>query len=429
MKAWTFFIETYGCKVNQYESQQLREAWTAAGGLEVFSLAKADYILINSCAITSKAERDARNAINRAKKAAPCSKIILCGCAAQFYNNFQPRKKANFSLPDFCIPQKSKAEIFKGPPDKNELQEKIPCINGFYRGRPIIKVQDGCNQNCAFCIVPQTRSKLTSRDKDEIYEECAALGKQGFGELIISGVNLRLYHNEGNFWRLISWLDKKLYAEFGKKLRLRISSIDPALLTETALDVLAGSALVCPQLHISLQHASQKILVQMRRGHYDPDKINQFIKKLATIWPVMGLGADILVGFPGESNEDFTGLKSFIDILPLTYAHVFPYSRRPGTIASHAKNQVIKSEKERRAREIREQIAQKKQTFLQDQLNLPQMRLACDLHQDDKPMIYRGVNEYYVSCFIKNNGEKSEKGLITVKPVKLQTEGLEVERI
>lgn len=423
MPDYKFHIVTFGCKINQYESQQLREAWEAGGGVETDSPKDADYILINSCAITARAERNARNAVFRLRVAAPSARIILCGCAAQFYEDFKPRKKANWALPDLCVSQGEKQKLLAGPFFGPE--PTVAPLFAYKRSRPVVKIQDGCSQNCSYCIVPQTRGPAKSRARADILAECRNLAIQGYGELVLSGINLRQYRCDGDFWDLLKWLDGCLAQEFGQALRLRISSIDPAMLADRSLAILAECRLVCPHLHISLQHGSDKILRAMRRGHYSGASALASCLRLREIWPLFGLGADFIAGFPGETEADFSELLDLIEELPLTYAHVFPYSRRQNTIAASLPGQIAKKEKDARAARLRDLVAAKRESFLTAQLGLERMNVVIDGANGAKER--RGVNEFYAPCVLEPDID-SNRGIINVAPVGVREDGLLVKR-
>lgn len=415
MENFRFYIETYGCKVNQYESEALRQAWRAKGGLECARPEEADFALINSCAITARAERNARNAVFRLRQAAPNARIILSGCAAQFYADFQPRKRANFARPDICLPQARKAELLRGPSallESNDIDASpqalreisssagagrafpdFGILQNYGRARPVVKIQDGCSHGCAYCIVPQTRGMPRSRAPEEILAECRRLARAGYGEIVLSGVNLRQY--AGGFWLLLRRLDAELGREFSGSLRLRISSIDPAMLNDFGIETLAQCALVCPHLHLSMQHGSQRVLARMGRGHYAPEQTLAAVRKLGAVWPIFGLGADFLTGFPGEDEADISELLAFIAAMPFTYAHVFPYSRRQGTPARNFDDQIAKGEKIARAKQLRTAIAAKREQFLRRQLDLAEMLIAVEDVKDGR---CRGVNEFYCNC-------------------------------
>ncbi|MDR2054919.1 MAG: radical SAM protein, partial [Desulfovibrio sp.] len=311
---WKFCIVTFGCKVNQYESQALREAWGNIGGVECGNPEEAEVICINSCAVTARGERDARNAVFRLRRAAPSARLILTGCAAQFFPRHKPHKGSIQAVPDILLPQGKKSLLLADPRALPASQQGMAAasrapfppfqIAAFKRTRPVVKVQDGCTHRCTYCVVPYTRGPATSRPPSEILAEVRRLLTAGYAEIILSGVNLHQYGQDnpesGDFWDLLNTLEAELAGEFAGKARLRISSLAPPQLTQRGLDSLAASRMVCPHLHVSLQHASPAVLKRMGRGHYSARSVAETVAALGRIWPVMGLGADILVGFPGE---------------------------------------------------------------------------------------------------------------------------------
>lgn len=422
MRGWLFYINTFGCKINQYETQKIREAWIARGGEETTNPACADYIVINSCAITARAERDARNAITHFKKACPGGKIILTGCAAQFLKDFTPRKGICFPQPDFCVPQHKKAEILINAPcivpdTAGNNRQKV--IN-YYRSRPVIKIQDGCSQNCSYCVVPQTRGKTTSRAPEEILSECRHYARLGAGEIVISGVNLRQYHSGGDFWTLLNLLNKELEKDYKGRLRLRLSSLDPAMLSERGLETLIACGMVCPHLHLSIQHASPSILNAMRRAHYRIDEIIDKVRALKSAWPLMALGADFIVGFPGESDADFDQLLNFCEQMPFTYAHVFPYSMRPNTEAQTMRPQITRKIKAKRSEFLRTLLEKKKKAFWQSLLNIPILTIAPEIANKDNKI--QGMSEYYAPCFLKSQMQLG--GLVKAQPIAMTASGI-----
>lgn len=430
MADWKFHLATFGCKINQYETQAISEAWRNAGGAETANPSEADYICINSCAITANAEREARNALYRLKKLAPRAQIILTGCAAQFFPDFRPRRDGNAAKPDFIIPQKDKDRLYQNPANLGRSSpDQCPApLPRFSKARPIIKIQDGCVRNCSYCIIPQTRSKSTSRDGNAILEECRALLANGFSELVISGVNLLQYKTDSpdftGFWELMEFLARNLRSEYGGLFRLRISSLDPAMLTDKALAVILENQEICRHLHLSLQHASEKILHAMRRSHYNPHKILEKITILRKSGP-FGLGADFLLGFPGETEDDVKILEDYCKEGGFSYAHIFPFSARPNTPAQKFASQLPFSVKKERAGRIARIIAQGKSEFLKKQLLLDKCFFVGANARDNKTV--KGVNEYYVSCRIKGfSGHIPGKKIIPVRPLRVANDFLEV---
>lgn len=439
MAPWTFHILTFGCKVNQYESQAIREAWQARGGSETPAPEQADVVLINSCAVTSRGERDARNAVFRARRMAPRARIILAGCAARLFVAFRPRPGAEWAAPDLCLGNEQKASLLEGP--WAPPQAGVPAsgwspfrISAFSRARAVLKVQEGCVHRCTYCIVPQTRGAPRSRPPGDALAEARALLAAGHAELVISGINLAQYGRDrpeyGDFWQLLRFLDAALAPDFAGRARLRVSSLEPSQLDARGLETLRACRMVCPHLHISLQHASPAILRRMGRGHYAVADLERALGSLASFWPQMGLGADILVGFPGETEADFRILLDTLGRLPLSYAHVFPYSRRPGTAAARFDGALPLSVRQERAAAARAVVEQRQKRFWAGQAELQRMLVAPD-EGEAADACRKGVNEYYVPCLLppKRGPETGERRLVAVRPVGVGARGLFVEEI
>ncbi len=461
-RPFTFFCITFGCKVNQYETQAIREAWTKAGGTEADAPSHADLVLVNSCAITGRAERDARNALVRLRHEAPQAVLVLTGCAARLVAGFVPRANAPRPEADNIIVQESKqdlvqpsvlANLLAACPEPGTSSASGACpppamqrhdllnrpwpamqIEQYKRSRPVLKVQDGCSHRCTYCIVPLTRGPHVSRPPETVVAEARRL-LENHAEIMISGVNLGQYgrdHPEyGTFWDLLARLEEELGPEFSGRRRLRISSLEPSQLTEKACSFLARSSLVAPHLHISLQHASSNVLKRMGRGHYSSATLTEAVARLSPAWPLMGLGADILVGFPGETAEDVDELLRFVEETPFTYAHVFPYSRRPGTPAASFSGQLPKKEKQARAAAVRSVVAHRAKNFWAGQAVCSSFRLVLDAAEGNVVAGYvHGVNEYYAPCYLPSgelaqlDPEAGHKDFITVRPLGLCDKGI-----
>ncbi|MDR0816643.1 MAG: MiaB/RimO family radical SAM methylthiotransferase [Desulfovibrio sp.] len=441
MHPWRFFIVTFGCKVNQYESQALREAWEKLGGTECETPDAADVICVNSCAITAKGERAARDAIFQLRRKAPSARLVLTGCASKLFQNYRPRPHAIWAEPDVIVPQQQKSLLLTDPTASVQPQPLTQIeptenttfppfqISAFRRSRPVLKLQDGCTHRCTYCIVPFTRGATISRPPEEVLSEARRLFEAGYAEIVLSGVNLNQYGRDkpsfGDFWDLLRMLENDLAEKFAERARFRISSLEPSQLHARALAILKASRMVCPHLHISLQHASPAVLKRMGRGHYTGRMLTNALAALAEHWPVMGLGADILVGFPGETEEDMRLLLAYIEKVPFSYAHVFPWSSRPGTAAADFDDQPARRIKYARAARVRAAIEQCRRRFLQSQLALPRMLVAAE-NASEKTGARRGVNEYYAPCFFQDRG-KVLSGLVVAKPVGLTKNGILVE--
>ena len=427
MQAWTFYLVTFGCKVNQYESQALCEAWQKLGGTRLAAPAGADVALVNSCAITARAERDARNALYRLQREAPAARKILSGCAARLAG----QTLSESGLINSLVPQEAKSALLRGPwvelgPQEDAKPHFPPfCIRSFERARPVLKVQDGCSQRCTYCIVPLTRGPARSRDPFAVCEEAEALLAAGFRELVLSGINLRQYGAGAahDFWDLISLLEQRLAPRWAGRARLRISSLEPLQLDTRGLDCLAQSRMLCPHLHLSLQSGSPEILRGMGRGHTKLEHLASAVRSLRALWPTMGLGADLLAGFPGESEAHMQESLDFVKSLALSYAHVFPYSRRPGTVAANLPAQLSQAEKAARACRLREAVEHSRQSFLHSLLALPRLHLHLDGARSQK-----GFSEHYAPCRLEEKGAFG-KELVPVRPLRLEKDTVLVRTI
>lgn len=445
---WTFHIITLGCKVNQYESQSLREAWCALGGVEVPHDTAAQITLVNSCAITARAERETRNALYRLARENPSGQRILTGCSAQLVGpalltppaiNALPHKARQkaVTLVHAVVAAPHKQRLLQGPwqvlqntPDTQLAG--VPAyppfrISHFHRARPVLKVQDGCSHRCTYCIVPLARGGATSRAPQEVIDEARRLLQAGHREIMLSGINLAQYGRKqpdyGDFWHLLSLLERELASEWAGIARFRVSSLEPAQLDERGIETLSQCKMLCPHLHISLQSGSDAVLRRMGRGHYTVRQLMEGIQHMQRYWPRMGLGADILTGFPGENAAHLAETLQVVEALPLTYAHVFPYSRRPHTAAADFAEQVPHHEKLRRAARIREAVHKKQEAFLRELSTLDVTHVVLDGAGGTK-----GVNEFYAQCRLVNTGsDQMREGIVQARPVAVDKGALVVD--
>ena len=466
MTASFFYLATLGCKVNQYESHALREAWLQKGWREASTPEAAALVLVNSCAVTAKAVADVRATVRRLHRAAPQADIIITGCAAEAMHD----ELAALPGVTQVVGQSRKADLLDRLPethDESAISQDQPggqgdvsafpgfAVSGYDRSRAVLKIQDGCSHRCTYCIVPLTRGKACSRPAADSLAEARRLLASGFREIGISGVNLRQYGRDlaspHDFWDFLEELDNTLAPEWAGRARFRISSLEPGQLGEKALRVLGNSRLIAPHLHLSLQSGSPSVLRRMGRGHYDPASIGDFLKSLRGFWPVFGLGADILTAFPGETPAEFQETCDLCSSLPLTYAHVFPYSKRPGTAAAAMSGQLPSAVKKERALVLRTLIQEKKQNFLQSLLNLPVVHVVFEGRDDEEEQasgthptqqgpanaLLRGVSEFYADCIMEpGNTEAVQKkdsaipkvyAITPTRPVRVENDLLVVQ--
>ncbi len=413
-----FFIATQGCKVNQYESQALRESLLSDGLMETQDPALADLVLVNSCAVTERAVLDLAKLVRGFAAISPRPRIVVAGCAVEA----DRERILALDAVDEVVAQRDKAGLARAGE-----QGPFPSlrISGYNRARAVIKVQDGCSHGCTYCIIPSTRGRSVSREAGDVIGEAERLLAAGIRELSLCGINLRHYGRDltpsSDFWDLLAAVDRALAPRWAGRARLRLGSLEPADLHGKALETLAECRLMSPHLHLSLQSGSPEVLRRMGRGHYGPDQIFGFLEGLGRIWPVFGLGADIIAGFPGETEEHFRQTLDVAERLPLSYAHVFPYSERPGTPAVTFSGAVPPHLRRERAKLLRQAVARKRAAFLRGLLALPHM----DVVMEDGGT---GMNEYYVECSVEGGVSAQARELVRVVPVRVTSSGLATRR-
>lgn len=322
----SFSVQSFGCRVNQAEAffwtEQLQE-----GGLRYEKdCFQSELVIINSCTVTSRADRDVRKFVRSLLRLNPRARVIVTGC----YAERAPQEWKEWPQLWRVYPNHCKEKII--PDILSSLKATKVQKKGSYRARALVKIQDGCNYACTFCIVPQVRGKSFSLRKEEILTQVKKLLSQGFREIVLTGIHI--CHYGLDLYPPTSLLELLKEAERLEGLgRIRLSSLDPRLLPSSLVNHLVHSQKICPHFHLSLQSGSNRILTRMGRKikvtRYQ-EIISYFRQKL----PNASLGADIIAGFTGESEEDFAQTYRFLDNSALTYFHVFSYSPRPGTPAA-----------------------------------------------------------------------------------------------
>ena len=396
MNAGSIRIHTLGCKINQYESSRLRDKLLALGYREAAPGEQAALVVVNSCAVTGKAVADTRRLARKAAAESPRARIILTGCAAsaavgELVKNPPPgeivagRAEAVAALLGAPLPGEP-----AGPLGRAGLAARA-------RSRAVLKVQDGCRAACAFCIVPRARGGPSSRPAADVVAEAESLLNAGFAEIVVSGVNLGQYAAPDcpDFWDLLAALDNALAPRYAGRASIRLSSLDPGLLDAKALRVLHGAGLVLPHLHLSLQSGDARTLARMRRTNYTPEGVTAWLEKYRAVRPLFALGADLLTGFPGETEAEFAATLAYANALPLSYAHVFPFSSRPGTLAASMPEQVPAPVAKERAAALRQVAARKKKAFAKTVAALPRLHVVAE--EGESP---QGRCEYYLECLI-----------------------------
>ncbi|MAU86154.1 MAG: tRNA (N(6)-L-threonylcarbamoyladenosine(37)-C(2))-methylthiotransferase MtaB [Cellvibrionales bacterium TMED49] len=351
---------TFGCKLNAFETQVMKEK------AEHYNL--SNFSFINSCAVTNQAVKQTRQAIRKERRENPDNKIIVTGCAAELHPN------EFMSMPEVdCIignHEKTKLSTFgnlvgikKDISEENIIEEETPFIKNFdNRTRAFVQIQNGCDHRCTFCIIPYARGQSRSIDQETIIRQIQTLLDKGYHEIILTGVDITSYGQDLNEKINLGILIKNIIKGTNNLKRLRISSIDSIEIDDDFLEVFTSEKIIMPHLHLSLQSGNDMILKRMLRRHQTKDAI-AFCEKIQKVRPESVFGADLIAGFPTESDSMHKSTKKHITDCNLTYLHIFPFSAKQGTPAARMP-QVEKKVIQKRSKELREVGGQRLNIFL-----------------------------------------------------------------
>lgn len=346
---------TLGCKVNQYESQALSELLSQNGYEIVESKQDADIYIINSCTVTAAADQKTRQSVRRFKRSHPESIVVLTGCMPQAY----PKVADSLPEADIIIGNKDSERLVSLLDSFAKFGKQIVSINEHengekFSGQPItcfeertrayVKIQDGCNRFCSYCIIPTSRGRVRSKPPEQIKEEIEKIAANGFSEVVLVGINLSSYGQDLD----IGFPDAvKIACDIDGIKRVRLGSIEPDHLTDEVIEKLSCLPKLCPQFHLSLQSGCDKTLKAMNR-HYTADEYRRICNKLRESFQDCTLTTDVMVGFAGETDEDFIESLEFVKEIGFEKVHVFPYSIRKGTRAEKFGGQIDRATKEKR---------------------------------------------------------------------------------
>ena len=377
-----YFVQNFGCRATQADGAAL-EAMLAARGLEpAGERAAADLVVLNTCTVTASADEDARHAIRRVHRENPGARILVTGCYAQR----APQELAALPGVEWVVGNSHKMRI----PDIVQLEggpcTPVPCHGAIHVGdifaqreflsapvedaagdrtRPNLKIQDGCNNRCSFCIIPFVRGRSRSAPAEQVVAEVRALARR-YREIVLSGVNLGRWGREPGGAMRLAGLIRRLLSETEVE-RLRLSSVEPMDLSDELLGLMAESPRIAKHVHAPLQTGCDRILRRMHRK-YRPRHYADRVLKARALMPQAAIGADVLVGFPGETDADFEEGRLFIESLPFTYLHVFTYSERPGTPAAAAPDSVPMRVRKERNHALRALAAARNLAFRESML-------------------------------------------------------------
>jgi len=414
-----YTVITLGCKVNQYESAGLEENLKSRGWSSVSTGEAADLCIVNTCTVTGKASMQARQAIRRAVRSHHGARVVVTGCYAQTEPDTlaeiegvtavigQADKDIIPELIDNAI-QSGKSNLESRHTDIRRVKtfDSLP-VSGFdHRTRPFLKIQDGCNAFCSYCIVPHARGRSRSMVVQEVLDKLLRLDAGGYHEVVLTGIHLGCYGQDHSPQTdLLQILLKIEASDF--KGRIRLSSIEPLELTDDIIHLVGRSPKFCRHFHIPLQSGDDQILARMKRP-YNADLFRNRVERIVTNVPDAAIGVDTLIGFPGEDQAAFENTFQMIRDLPVAYLHVFPYSRRKGTPAYDYPDQLAPDIVKRRCDRIRSIGREKRAAFYRRGIG-GTMKVLVESQRDAKTGLLKGFTSNYIPVLLDGKDSLKEQ--------------------
>ncbi|MGD9180814.1 MAG: tRNA (N(6)-L-threonylcarbamoyladenosine(37)-C(2))-methylthiotransferase MtaB [Desulfobacterales bacterium] len=419
-----FTITTLGCKVNQYESDTIAKQLESADWLPAPKNEPSEICIINTCTVTQKASMQSRQAVRRAIRANPAARVVVTGCYAQT----EPDAIAEIKGVDYIVGNADKHAICelirsnKNPASNRPLticrdiqpERDIafaPDVGAEYRTRPFLKIQDGCDAFCTYCIIPYARGPSRSKPLESVLAGINALSSAGYQEIVLTGIHLGNYGNDlipktclGDLLNRID--DLKMIP------RVRLSSIEPLELTDDIINRIAESNILCRHFHIPLQSGDDRILHRMGRP-YAADDFRQRITKIHDRLPDAAIGVDTLIGFPGESDAAFENTYALIEALPVAYLHVFPFSPRPGTPAAGYPDKVPPHVVKHRCERMRA-LGNAKRIDFYNQFIGQKLKVLIETSRHRPTGLLKGLSSNYIPILIDADDDQKNK-LVEVK--------------
>ncbi|WP_455257177.1 tRNA (N(6)-L-threonylcarbamoyladenosine(37)-C(2))-methylthiotransferase MtaB [Peptoniphilus asaccharolyticus] len=403
----TFSITTLGCKVNQYESEAMSELFEEKGYMKVDQETEvADIYIINTCTVTNLSDRKSRQVIRKAKRENPEAIVAVVGC----YSQVSPEEVVSIEGVDIVLGTTERADIVNMVEDFQSNGQSINVVrslDGDYEFQPIniskesdmtrayMKVQDGCNRFCTYCIIPYARGRIRSRSIEDSVKEAKRLAEAGYKEIVLTGIHIGSYGKESgkNLIELIEEIAKVDGIE-----RIRMSSVEPMTITEDFLKRAIAIGKFCDHFHLSLQSGCDKVLKEMNR-RYTTEEYKAVVDLIRKYMPKAGITTDIIVGFPGETDEEFEVTCKFVEKVEFSRIHVFKYSMRDGTPAAKRTDQVhgqVKHERSQKLIELNEKLM-KKFASEQDTLDV--------LFEEEIDGKFVGYSTNYLRCSIESQDD------------------------
>ena len=392
------FISTLGCKVNQYESEFILEMLLASGFTKENNMEQADIILVNSCTVTSESDKKVRKILHKARKENPSAIIILTGCMTQAF----PEEASMIIDADIILGNSERSSIVKYIMEFIEKKEKIVKIKPYEkntsfenlkietfeeRTRAFVKIEDGCNRFCSYCIIPYARGRVRSKPIESLVKEVESLAKAGYKEIVLLGINLSAYGQDIDL-TLCDAIEKTCAIDGIE--RVRLGSLEPEQMDEDTIKRLSLQKKLCPQFHLSLQSGCDETLKRMNR-HYNTNEYETIVSNIRKHFENPAITTDIMVGFAGETEEEFNQSLSFAEKTSFAKVHVFAYSIRPGTKAASFKNQVDPKVKKERSKKMIELTNKTREDFLRSQIG-----------KIEEVLFEKAIDNGYVEGYSKN---------------------------
>ena len=408
-------IQTLGCRTNQLESSIIADKFIENGWQVVNFSSKADIYVINTCTVTGKSDNSSRYFIRKAKKTNPEAKIIVTGCYAQV----APEELAKIEDVDFVLGNTEKLDLadlivnngfltknngkiyVSDIMKENKFKDKT-VLSASGRVRANIKIQDGCNYRCTYCIIPYARGKSRSSELPDIINRIKEIINRGFNEIVLSGIHLGQWGLDFNPQNKLINLLREIENIPGFN-RYRLSSMDPMEFDNKLIDFLTNSEKFCRHLHISLQSGNNEILKRMHR-RYTVEKYSELINNFVEKIPFINIGSDIIVGFPGETEEYFENTYQNLKKLPISYIHVFTYSKRKGTPAASMPEQVDEKIKKQRNARL-QQLAKAKNFAFRQKLIGNEFEIIVENTRDRKTGLLKGMTDNFIPVLTEGSDE------------------------
>ena len=413
-----FNIVTFGCKVNSYESEYLKETLLQSGYTYTDDYKNSDLVIVNTCSVTNTADNKCKKTIRSIRRDNDSCILVVCGCASENHReDFLDLKidillgnKNKSKIPEYIkefIDNKKNIVYFC---DTKSRDFEDMRVNDFSLTRAFVKIQDGCNNYCAYCIIPYVRGNIRSKDFNECVEEIKDLVNKGHKEIVFTGINTGAYGKETGKYDLTDLIRE--ISKIKELKRIRVSSIEMTEITDKFIEELKNNPKLCGHLHISLQSGSERILKLMNRKYTKEEYLNQ-INKIKEARPTINLTTDVIVGFPGETEEDFQECIEYCQKVGFSKIHVFPFSVREGTKAATMKDQIPNEIKKERARKLIE-IDKDLQTKYHEQFLNKEVEVLIEENVDG---IAIGHTENFLKVAIPCHLEENKEYNVIIKKV------------